>query len=169
MAKPFREDVPEFYRGYIDLLNDDSILDHLQATKEKTLSILSKLPESKAEFAYASGKWTIKELVQHIADAETVFAYRALWIARNEENALPGFDHNNWVKESRANRFDLDTLLNEYLINRDYSISIFSKYDQEELERSKSVNGFTMTCNLLGYLISGHNLHHLNVIQERYL
>ena len=169
MAKPSEQSTPEFYRNYIRLLPEDTIESILISSEQDTLETLMTLNDAQAEKAYAEGKWSIKELIQHIIDAENVFNSRALWIARKSQVDLPGFDHNQWVAESNANSFKLSKLLQDYTTMRAHSIATFSKFSDEQLQQIGTANGHEMSCNLFGYLISGHNLHHLEVIKERYL
>lgn len=169
MAKPSEHSIPEFYQPYIRIVEDKPIAEVLKNAEKKTIELLFMLSDTQSESAYQEGKWTIKEIVQHLIDAEVVFTYRALWLARNSGIDLPGFEHNDWVEESHANDFIFSKLLQDFTFQRASTIATFSKFNDNDLKRKGQVNGYKMSPEILGYLIAGHNLHHLNIIKERYL
>lgn len=158
-----------FYHKYILVLGDVSLMDELQKGKERFLSFLEKLPEDKLGHAYAEGKWTLAELVVHIIDAERVFQYRSLRFARNDKTPLPGFEQDDYVPQSNASKRTIKDLMEEYKVVRDSTILLFQSFDEEALKRVGVSSGSPLSTRATGFIISGHQAHHLKIITERYL
>jgi hypothetical protein len=160
-----------YYKQYIDALVVDkkSIVFHLKDTLDDAIGILSNLSEDKQMYKYADDKWTIKELIQHIIDTERIFGYRALRFARNDATPLPGFEQNDYATIYNANKRVYKDLLEEFELIRKSIISLFKSFGDEELIRTGQAGGNNMSVRALGYIISGHLQHHLNIIKERYL
>ena len=160
-----------FYKPYIKalLVNQKSLLDNLADTSSGSLSFLEKLPPEKFLFAYSEGKWTIKEIIQHLIDTERIMAYRALRFARKDRNELSGFDENDYVLNSKGNQRDVGELLEEMKLLRKTTILMFKNFDESDLLNIGVANGSNMSVRALGYIIAGHQLHHMNIIKERYL
>ena len=160
-----------YFEQYIKLVSpkDKSIINHLIDSQKIFEDILRKIPAKKGDFAYAEGKWTLKELIQHIIDTERVFCYRALCFARNDKTELPGFDQDIFVNYDNANSRDYYELLDEMNVLRESTIQLFKSFSEEALLRIGVASGNEISVRALGYLFSGHQLHHLNVVQERYL
>ena len=123
----------------------------------------------KHEFRYAEGKWTIKDIILHLIDAERIFAYRALRIARNDKTALPGFEENDYVISANANEREFESLLKEYIIVREATISLFENLSETDLLKPGTASNASVSVRGIGYCILGHELHHKNIIIERYL
>ncbi len=158
-----------FYAGYINKSGAHHLLNGLEISKYNMISFLLSIPENKLEYQYAQGKWTIKEIVQHLIDAERVFSYRALRFARNDATALPGFDENIYVPSSKANQKSISALVEDYKSARNNTISLFNSFDDEMFLRIGIASGGNMSVRALGFVILGHQNHHISVIQERYL
>ena len=160
-----------YYKQYIDAVtgNQKGIIENLRNTLTVTLATLSKLPENKQEYRYADGKWTIKELIQHLIDTERVFAYRALRFARNDATELSGFEQDDYIEVFDANTRDFDELLEELELTRKSTILLFKSFGEKELIRIGIASGSDMSVRALGYVISGHLVHHFNIMKERYL
>ena len=160
-----------FYKPYIDAVasNGKSIVENLKDTLTEVLNTLSKISENKQEYRYAEGKWTIKELIQHLIDSERVFAYRALRFARNDSTVLSGFEQDDYVAVFDANTRDFDELLEEMELTRKSTILLFKSFGEKELIRVGVASGNNMSVRALGYVISGHLVHHFNIMKERYL
>lgn len=157
-----------FYQNYIDLAPSADILLALKRSDKGFLQLLKKIPEKKYDHAYAEGKWTIREMLQHIIDAERVFAFRALWIARKSNTELPGFDENQWARDMRVGDRDWDTMVKEWTHIRKSTYALFKSLDQEELLRSGIVNGNAVNVAAIGYICAGHIVHHQQILLERY-
>lgn len=160
-----------FYQPYIDVLEENSngIIKNLEDSLHVGLCLLEDLTEEKQLFRYADGKWTIKELVQHIIDSERVFSYRALVFSRKDIVPLPGFEESDYVKNSRANERPYDDLLEELKVVRLSTILLFKSFNKADLQNSGNASGKLISVRALGYITSGHLLHHLKIIKQRYL
>ncbi len=158
-----------FYKNYITILGEVNLLEVLTNSLENLISTLKNLPEEKLQYRYEEGKWTIKELIQHIIDAERVLSYRALRFARNDTTNLQGFDEDWYVKNSNGNDRNFDELLNEFSLLRKATISLFKSFSNEMLTNIGSANGSDISVRALGFIIAGHQIHHLNIIKEKYL
>ena len=159
-----------FYHSYILAVSEDaSILDTLVSGRETFLKILGEVPKNKMTFSYAEGKWTLAELIGHIIDAERVFQYRALRFARGDKTALTGFEQDDYVLSSTANSREKEGLLEEYKAVRESSIQLFGSFTEEMMRSIGVASGSEMSVRALGFVICGHQAHHLRIIQERYL
>ncbi len=160
-----------YYKPYIDVVvgNEKGIIENLKNTLTEVLNTLSKIPENKQEYRYTEGKWTIKELIQHLIDSERVFAYRALRFARNDTTELAGFEQDDYVAVFDANTRDFDELLEDLELTRKSTILLFKSFGEKELMRIGTASGNDMSVRALGYVISGHLVHHFNIMKERYL
>ena len=160
-----------YYKQYIQLIekNEKSIVENLIDAQKEFDLVLKNVPLEKQNFAYAKGKWTLKEVIQHIIDTERVFNYRALCFARNDATALPGFDQDLFVVNSDVNARNYNDLLDEMAVLRKSTILLFNSFPEEALFRIGVGSGNKMSVRALGYLFSGHQIHHLNVVKELYL
>jgi uncharacterized damage-inducible protein DinB len=127
------------------------------------------LPEEKLTYRYVEKKWTIKEILVHIMDDERIFAYRALRIARNDKTPLPGFEQEDYVPYSRANERSLASIFKEFKTIRNATLSLFRSLKKDDFLRTGIANNHPVSVRALAYHIAGHELHHINVIKERYL
>ena len=170
MNKPQKFEYPVFYAPYIDILDGVSgLLEQLETSLELFEQLLYELKEEKYEYRYQEGKWTIKEIVQHLIDAERVFVYRSLRFSRKDETALMGFEENSYVSNYDINKRDFNGLLDEFCLLRRSTILMFQNFDESILDLKGSVEGNSISVRALGFICSGHVLHHLKVIEERYL
>ena len=158
-----------FYKNYVKGLGEVDLFETLTTSLIETLSLLKDLPEDKLTHKYAEGKWTIKELIQHIIDAERVLSYRALRFSRNDSTDLHGFDEDWYVEYSNGNERNFKDILQEFTHLRNATISLFNSFNDEMLSMTGSSNGSDMTVRALGFIISGHHLHHIKIIKEKYL
>jgi uncharacterized damage-inducible protein DinB len=167
---PKTEYAPYFERYMqLSVLKDKTMIQNLESAQDEFERVLRNLPESKHCYSYASGKWTLKELIQHIIDTERVFCYRALSFARNDQTPLPGFDQDVFVDNDTANERDYYDLLDEMKVLRKSSIQLFRSFSKEALLRIGLASNNKMSVRALGYLFSGHQIHHINIVKERYL
>lgn len=133
------------------------------------MTLLRTVPEDKGEYRYEHGKWSIKELICHMMDAERIFAYRALRFARNDSTELPGFEENDYAPEANAHSRTLKQLMNEAEALRKTTLDLFSSFTPEMLQRKGSANKSVVSVINIGYIIAGHETHHRNILNERYL
>jgi uncharacterized damage-inducible protein DinB len=160
-----------YFEQYLQLVSKEgkSIIEHLIDSQKNFESLLRNLPIEKHNFSYAEGKWTMKELIQHIIDTERIFSYRALCFARNDSTSLPGFDQDVFVENDTANDRDYYDLLDEMAVLRKSSVQLYKSFSDEALLRIGVASENKMSVRALGYLFSGHQIHHLNIVKERYL
>lgn len=127
------------------------------------------LPEAKADYAYADGKWTVKDVLQHVIDAERIFTYRLLRIARHDQTPLPGFEENDYAANAGASARSLDSLKEEFSAVRKSTDLLLLSLTEEQLERSGITNNTEVSANAIAYVLFGHLLHHKEILEQRYL
>lgn len=159
----------DFYQNYIRLSPDENVLEAIKRNTKNFRKLLKRIPRKKTDKAYAEGKWTIKELLQHIIDAERVFAYRAITFARRDSSALPSFDENSWAANSMAAQRDWKEMVDEFKSLREATERMFAAFDDGQLRAIGTASNKEINVLALGYIISGHVEHHINIIKERYL
>jgi len=159
----------EYFNHYIKQVDTLEPITALETTLPEFLTLLEKVDDEKGLFSYEDGKWSIKEVIAHIIDAERVFTYRAMSFARNDKNNLAGFDDHLYTKNSGANNRSMDDLLGEFEILRKASIALYASFDEDMWARTGTANNITIDVKSLAYLIAGHCRHHGNILQERYL
>lgn len=157
------------YKHYILELGNVNLFEILTTSSEELLETVKDLPEEKLVFRYDEGKWSIKELLQHLIDTERIMSYRALRFSRNDATELQGFDENWYVENSNGNDRNFNDLVEEFTCTRRASISLFKSFTQEMLTLSGTANESDVTVRALGFIIAGHQVHHLKIIKERYL
>ncbi|OLY92526.1 DinB superfamily protein [Cnuella takakiae] len=161
--------VPPFYHKYLQQVAQYSLEAALQHYAIELSSLLEAIPESRWNYRYAPGKWSIKEVVQHITDTERIFAYRALCFARGEKQSLPGFDENEYAQNASADYRSKQSLLDEFAAVHRSTRFLFDSFTQQQLETSGVANGNLVYVAGIGFTIAGHALHHLQILKERYL
>lgn len=167
--RPAENEYAPYYKGYIEKIEGDDILNILLNQTKECQNILNSFPEHKGDYRYANGKWTIKQVIGHIMDTERVFAYRALCIARNEKQPLPGFEQDDYVNNGNFNSRNLFDLVYELRLLRESNLLLFKSFDDEMLNRRGTASGYDVTVNALLFMIAGHMQHHLDILKERYI
>ena len=170
IPKPMAGEYEPYTIMYIGLLPDDGlILGHLRDNLENTVRFIRLLPKEKLTTRHAEGEWTIKEILVHIIDDERIYCYRALRFARNDKTELPGFEQEEYVPYSGANRRELEAIIEEFISVRKATITFFESLDEDALIRKGVGSGNIMSVRAAAYHIAGHELHHINSIKENYL
>jgi uncharacterized damage-inducible protein DinB len=170
IEKPQEGEFPGYAIMYIKLLPDDGLLlKHLAENFTKVKEFILSLPERKLTCRYAKNKWTVKEILVHIIDDERIYAYRAMCFARNEKTKLPGFEQDDYVLFSNANARSIQNILQEYEAVRNATIALYEGFDDVAMLREGIANNNKASVRALGYHIAGHELHHINIIREKYL
>lgn len=169
ITKPDASEYFSYYAPYIALVEDLDLITALKDAEKKLNELVHNIPEEKSDYRYESGKWSVKEVIIHLNDAERVFAYRALRFARNDKTELSGFDENIWVPESNAGFRTLEDILKEHHHVRQSSLSLFENLTEEMSRRKGIANGKEISVRAIGFIICGHTLHHVQTIKERYL
>lgn len=167
--KPNTNEYGAYYQGYIDKVPEGTIVENLKKSIVETKAVILTIPESKGNYAYADGKWTIKELLLHMIDVERVMSYRAMCVARTDKTSLPGFDHDNYVIESNASARTIANLMEEFEAVRMATIMQFQHFTDDMLVRIGAASNNPVSSRALGFIIIGHELHHMSILKERYL
>ncbi len=168
-SKPSPDEYPVRFGPEIELVAYDELLFGLEDSFQKTTAFLRDLPAEKLLFRYLPEKWTIQEVWQHVLDVERVLSYRALRYARRDETVLHGFDENLYTDSSRANVRAWASILEEYTAVRASTLQLFKSFDAEMALRRGTAGKSEMTVRAVGFLILGHEIHHVGTIRERYL
>jgi hypothetical protein len=169
MNRPLETEYAPDYQGYVDQVSERDIMQVLRSEIDDLDVLLARVPAEKETYAYADGKWTIREVVGHLIDGERVFGYRALCIARGEKQNLPGFDQNDYMATAPYNQVELEDLLSEIRLARLSNIAMFRSLDEEAWNRVGTANNNQVTVRAIAFIMAGHVRHHLKVLRERYL
>jgi len=159
----------EFHHNYINLAKEEEIGKALKKNTEQFRKFLKKIPKKKIDYAYAEGKWTIREMFQHIIDAERVFVYRALSFSRLDATPLPGFDENTWAVHAGAAARNWNDMQEEFKLLRKSTEVFFASLTDAQLKFIGEANGSPLNGAALGFITPGHVAHHMNILKERYL
>ncbi len=158
-----------YFQRYFSLVPDGPIAEVLERQIKQTKQLLEGISEEQALYRYAEGKWSIKEIILHIIDAERIFTSRALRFSRNDGTELPGFAENDFVPESLADSRDMASLVDEYETVRRSSVSLFGNLTDGQMRRTGKANNTIYSVRAVAGIMLGHELHHLQIIRERYL
>lgn len=158
-----------FYAGYIARVPAGDVLQTLAAQLDDTTRLIAEFGDARADHRYAPGKWTVKEVVGHLADTERVFAYRAMRIARGDATPLPGFDENAYVAHANFGRRPLADLVRDLELVRQSTLSLFAGLDDAALVRHGTASNNPLTPRAAAYITAGHERHHAAILRERYL
>ena len=169
IARPREGEYLPYYHKYISLVPDGDLVEILRKQTGDTLAFLRSIPEERATHRYAPGKWSIKEVVGHLADTERVMGYRALRIARDDKTPMPGFDENAWVPAGNFDARSFASLVNELEQVRGATIAFLETLDSTAGARRGTANNAEITARALAYIIAGHERHHVDILKERYL
>lgn len=169
MRKPETSEYNSFYAPYISRINDGDLVSALRIQLDTVVEFFSGLSEEQANYKYAEGKWSIKEVLNHLNDTERVFAYRALNIARGDRQELPGMDQDVYQDNSRTEGRTLLSLINEFKSIRLSTIALFEPMTEGDSLRSAVASGSLVTVRALGAMIAGHYMHHIEVVKSKYL
>ncbi|WP_137790583.1 DinB family protein [Bacillus sp. E(2018)] len=159
----------EYYKGYVSLVPEGDVIEVLTAQMKETVGIISMLSDEQLSYRYATGKWSVKEVIGHITDTERIMSYRLLSIARGETTSLPGYDENAYVEEAGFDDIPAGDLLEHFVAVRLATIQLIKSLSNKALQRKGTANGHPVTTRALMMIISGHEIHHRNIIIERYL
>lgn len=162
-------DFQKYIQRYLDLIPSESWIEEMKISGVKSLEFFDSLTPEQSEYAYAEGKWTLKELLQHLIDAERIFAYRALRFARKDRTELAGWDDETYAKHYFSTERSLQSLIDEFETVRKSSSLFFENLNVIQLSETGIANGNEISVETIGKLIVGHTIHHLNIIEERYL
>lgn len=160
---------PVYYQSYIAKVPKGHPIELLDFVLKESLKSLVMVNEDKGNYRYAEGKWSIKDILQHLIDTERILCFRALSFARGEQNELLGYDHNAYVDNGQADSRTVKSMLEEYKRLRQSTIDLFSSFTDDMLEKKGTANGVEISVKQFMHIIMGHEIHHVGIIEERYL
>lgn len=170
--RPGPDEFDEFYGTYVHAVHlgpERGVLDRLRDQHDRATAVWTGLPEAKRDYRYAAGKWSLRQLLGHVIDAERIFAYRALCIARGDGTPLPGMDQDEYMAGARFEERSWSSLVDEYRHQRLANLALFGSFDAETLDRRGTASGLPVSVRALVWIVTGHELHHLRIVDERYL
>ena len=169
MTRPNTTEAADYYFMYIDLITSDDIVPAMESQMDEMLQFLGGISEEQSLYAYAPGKWTIREVLNHVNDGERAFAGRAFWFARGFTDALPSFEQDIAVQTAHANNTSWADLVDEFKYVRLSTISFFKSMPAEAWDRTGVASDNSVSVRAIAYIIAGHVAHHINVLREKYL
>ncbi|WP_025688542.1 DinB family protein [Paenibacillus zanthoxyli] len=168
--RPLRGEYDENCEKYLKLVTEKGELaDVLQEQSKAAFALFEGLTEEQGNYQYAPEKWSVKQLLGHLTDSDRIFAYRVLRISRGDQTPLPGYDENDFVNAAGFDSYSLVELLGQFKASRQSTLSLLAAIPDEAWTRKGSSNGYPISARAQACLLIGHELHHLNVIKERYL
>ena len=168
ISRPEKDEYAPYYEAYINKVPDQDLHQLLASQIEVTCAMLSNVPESEADVAYAPGKWTIKQVAGHMADTERIMAYRLLRVSRGDPTPLPGFEQDDYVRAANFESRTLASLIEEFRLARASTLALLRGLDGATLTRRGMADGKAVSARALAYIIAGHERHHVVILQERY-
>lgn len=168
VGRPDPAEYAPYFARYTRNVTEDDVLAALEAQMRDTAAMLARIDDAKASYRYAPEKWSVKEVVGHFIDAERVFAYRALAVARGEQASLPSFDENDYVRNADFDARSIGELASEYAAARAATLAMFRGFSDEAWQRRGVANNNAVTTRALAHIALGHERHHLNVLREKY-
>lgn len=169
ISKPQAGEFAPHYGAYINLVPSDNLIQELETQLEQFSSFMQNLPNNKLNYAYADGKWTIAQLIQHILDTERIYVYRMLHFVRGGQMDIPGFDHDSFAANANAANRSKTDLIEEFNATRRSTIAFLKSITLEQSLIIGKANNFEISVRSLGYTAYGHIAHHVRIISERYL
>ena len=169
MKRPEKGEYAEYYERYVSLVEETDIVAVLEKQQFELLEFFQKIDEDRSLFAYAEGKWSIKEVIGHLSDGERIFAYRALRISRADKTPIEGFEQDGYIENSNFNNTRLSDLIAELLYTRKSNLIFLNNLTDEAWHRTGTASDNTISVRALAYIMAGHIRHHLKILNERYM
>jgi hypothetical protein len=169
VGRPKREEYTLYHGPFVDRVEGSDVIASLREQLDELLGFLGHLDPATADYRYAEGKWSVKEVIGHVIDTERVFAYRALAFARGERTPLPGFEQDEYVRGGDFSHRSMQSLTNEFEHLRLSNVSLFSSFTEDTWDRFGTADGSALSVRAIAYVVVGHAAHHISVIRERYL
>lgn len=167
LLRPSTDEYSSWYHNYVERVKSGDVISALEDSQQSMTLLWPQIRQLTATYAYAPGKWTVAQLFRHIIDSEWIFAYRALRFARNDISDLPGYDHDAYA--AQAVEESLPDLFEQFIQVRSATIGLFRSFPETAGIQSGTANGSLCSVRALGFIIAGHQLHHLDVLSDRYL
>ncbi len=169
MKRPDTNEFDPYYNTYVSLISDDNVLNILEKQPAELNALFLNVPEERGLFAYAEGKWTVKELLSHIIDGERMFAYRILRISRGDTTPIEGFEQDGYIENSNAHNRSFTDLVTEFDLLRRANMLMFNNLSAEASGRMGMASEKAVSVRALAYIMAGHVRHHINILNARYL
>jgi len=169
MSRPQPAEFDPYYQKYISLVPEEEIIPALTGQIDDLSRLFENVSEEKGTFAYAEGKWSVKEVLSHLIDGERMFAYRALRVARGDKTPIEGFEQDGYIENSHANRRPLAELIREFDLLREANVIFFSNLESADWVRTGTANNVEISVRSLAWIMVGHVRHHVAILRERYL
>jgi len=169
MNRPETNEFDPYYGRYISLVEGDDVLPVLETQAGELRALFNEMPEENGGFAYAIGKWTIKEVLSHIIDGERIFSYRALRISRGDATPIEGFEQDGYIENSNADNRPFTDLIDEFELQRRSNMLFFNNLSEEGALRAGTASEKPVSVRALAYIMAGHVTHHINIFRERYI
>ena len=168
MHRPLESEYAPYYQGYVAHVSEEEILPVLRSQLDDLDVLLGRVTPEREMYRYAEDKWSIREIVGHLIDAERVFGYRVFCIARGESQNLPGFEQNDYMLTAPYDQIDLEDLLSELRLVRLSNLAMMRSLDEEAWMRVGTANDNQVSVRALAFIMAGHVRHHMGVLRERY-
>ena len=168
MQRPGPEEFPPYFARYVALVTEHDVLSALRGQVDVVKQFAAQVPKEQELHAYAPGKWTIRQVMGHLADVERVFGYRVLRFSRADDTPLPGFDENTYVDHATFDDLSLGDLVEDLVLVRAANVRLLAALREPQWSQSGIANGTHVTVKAMAYMMAGHVRHHLNVLHERY-
>ena len=169
MKRPETNEFAPYYNTYVSLIEGDGVMAELETQTEILRAAVAGLTEDRGSYAYAEGKWTIKELLSHLIDGERIFAYRVLRISRGDTTPIEGFEQDDYIATSRVNDRTFANLIDEFAFERQANLIMVGNIDDETSKRMGTASDKPVSVRALTYIMAGHVKHHLKILADRYL
>lgn len=167
--RPDKGDYPEYAQKYIDLIEGVDIIWILHQTSKEMSDVINSFPQSKGDYSYAEGKWTVKQVIGHLSDTDRIFAYRALAIARGETQHLPSFNQDSYVENGFFDSKILSEISYEYRLTRESNLLLYRSFDKSVYNNRGIAAGSEVTLLGIMFMVAGHQKQHINILKEKYL
>jgi len=168
LVRPGPTEYPSYFEKYVSKVQGGDVLSQLESQRVQTAQLFAASTERDGNFRYAPDKWTIKEIVGHLCDSERIFSYRALCIARGDQTPLPGFEQDDYIKNGNFAEQALADLVQEYGLVRVATLALLRSFNAEAWSRRGTASDRPITVRALAFVIAGHELHHREILKERY-
>jgi hypothetical protein len=169
MSRPQPAEYDPYYDKYISLVRETEVIDALARQPAELSALFDGLSDTRGAYAYAEGKWTMKESLSHVIDAERMFAYRVFRISRGDQTPIEGFEQDGYIENSHANGRSFSDMLDEFRLLRKANILFFRNLHPDDWVRTGTANQVTVSVRALAYIMAGHVNHHLNIFHSHYL
>ena len=167
-VRPNASEYAPFYHGYVSSVPDGNIIELLRSGGRELLEAIGRIPEDRGGYRYGPEKWSIREVIGHLIDAERIFSYRALRVARGDRTPLAGFEENSYVKTAGSDARTIADLARELAAVRESTVLLFESLPDEAWGRSGIASENEVSMRALAYIVAGHSRHHLRILRERY-